>query len=150
MRLRPTHLPVFYLLTALPSLLALLPAFAHSAGHTGLAAFLFQAQGEFCHQATTRSIFLGTVQAGVCSRCFGIYLGLPVGLLLGHLRPALARVPRSAVLASLVPMAIDWLGTATGQWSPCQVVRLGTGLMAALAVCSHLSAMLRIEIGEVK
>jgi len=86
-----------------------------------------------CHQLPGRSFFLWGFPLAVCQRCFGLYLGFWLGVLLLPVTRAfstwIAARPRIA-LAFMAPMLIDvaWGGSA--------LTRFATGLLAAFPFSS--------------
>jgi uncharacterized membrane protein len=86
-----------------------------------------------CHQIPLRSPHVGGVVLAVCDRCIGIYLGLVAGVAtVGGARPLwrrLGRYDRYLLLASLVPLGINWAGPVLGLWTNGPVGRALTGLL---------------------
>ena len=63
----------------------------------------------FCHQISERSPHVHGVQLAVCHRCYGILIGLVVGPIVALIcRGWCGRNARIFVIASLVPLALDW------------------------------------------
>ena len=95
------------------------------------APFLYSFFHPICHQLPERSFFWNGNPLAVCHRCFGLYGGFWIGLiLLPHLqgfRRHLMRTPR-LVLLFFLPLALDLLSENT-PWS-----RFTTGLIAAFPV----------------
>lgn len=101
-----------------------------------------------CHQLPERSPALFGHLLPVCDRCAGIYLGLLGGALAfpllwradGWLYD---RMPWT-LLASLVPLGVDWWLGYTGLWANTPASRLLTGavfgLMAGYLLARALSA----------
>jgi uncharacterized membrane protein len=93
-----------------------------------------------CHQLPGRSPVLDGVPLAVCDRCFGIYVGLLVGVLTLRWGRRLWTQARSAdrivLVASLVPMALDWGGPVLGLWSSVPLSRAGTGLLFGAVAAS--------------
>ena len=84
-----------------------------------------------CHRMPERSVRIGHGQMPICSRCFGIILGLPVGLTVGyqHLLSS-----RWFGLIFLIPMILD-LGTQeTGLRKSSNDLRLITGFLGGIGM----------------
>ncbi len=86
-----------------------------------------------CHQIPGRSYYCFAAPLGVCHRCFGLYLGFTVGLLvlpyLHRLRERLLEKPRE-ILVWFAPMVIDVLL----QGHNVATSRFMTGFLAAFPV----------------
>lgn len=85
-----------------------------------------------CHQIPERSPHIYGIALGVCHRCYGVYLGLPLAaftfVLLSRFRVAAAWL-RMLLFGSLVLLAIDWGAPLLGLWHNTAVTRMGTGLL---------------------
>lgn len=104
---------------------------------------LMQAFHAVCHQLPDRSFHVGGVALAVCHRCTGIYAGLLLGALLF---PLVARHDavlwphsRTALFASLVPMAVDWTGDVLGVFTNTPTTRVATGFVFGV-VAAYLLA----------
>lgn len=86
-----------------------------------------------CHQDLQRSIWLGGSPMAVCDRCFGIYSGLVVGLVLAFRHAPPVPWLKAAAIAAIVLMAVDVGGTSVGLWSAIRPYRLLTGLALGCA-----------------
>lgn len=90
-----------------------------------------------CHQLPGRSPHVQGTALAVCHRCFGIYSGLALGVLLMPLLPSWARTihayARYALIGALTPLAADWLVDAAGLWANTPVSRMLTGSLVGLA-----------------
>jgi uncharacterized membrane protein len=90
-----------------------------------------------CERDTGRSLFLRGLPMPVCTRCFGIYLGLLLGALV--LRPRLgAPLARLWVAIAALLMLLDVLTEALRmrpQWAPLRIV---TGLLLSYPVSISL------------
>lgn len=77
-----------------------------------------------CHQQAERSFMLFGGTVAVCARCFGIYLGAAVGLIV--------RIPRQLAwrlfLGATAINAIDWLAEFTGLHGNWLFMRFMLGL----------------------
>jgi len=88
-----------------------------------------------CHQYSYRSFFINGNQMPICSRCFGVFLGLFIGAIISFKNKSLK--PLHFIL--LLPIAIDGTGQALGFWISFNLLRLVTGILtgmlASLAMC---------------
>jgi uncharacterized membrane protein len=100
------------------------------------AAIVGSAFGRVCHQRPERSFALLGRPLPVCARCFGLYLGLPAGLLILPFVPRVAvglgRRPRLLGLFVL-PMFLDVLFAGDHR-----LIRSITGLLASFPVSYFL------------
>ena len=133
----PTRRPlVFWLVSAgtvlgLVSLILVAPV-AAAGGHNGLAFAIYHAFGTMCHQKPERSYFIDGYKFAVCARCTGIYFGFAFTLLLYPLVRSLrstATPPRSLLILSVLPLAIDFSLTFFGFWENTHTSRLLTGAL---------------------
>jgi len=113
---------------AAPVLAALPPAVPEPLRGALMAAF-----APLCHQLPARSFAAGGVAFALCHRCFGVALGLALGVLLAPLGPPRPgpddgrRGLRLLALAAL-PMGLDWALDALGVWTNVPASRVATGL----------------------
>lgn len=94
-----------------------------------------------CHQLPERSLHVGDHRLAVCSRCFGVYFGLLVGLLVYPLWRRIDDIeplPRVWLFLSLVPIGIDWSLTVFGIWENNHASRFITGLILGLACATYI------------
>ena len=101
-----------------------------------------------CHQIPERSLHLFGHQLAVCSRCFGVYAGLLVGMIVYPLwRPIedIEPIPRFWLFLSLVPIGIDWSLTIFGIWENTHASRFITELILGFA-CSTFIVPALVEI----
>src|SRR5687768_419857 len=63
-------------------LLIVLPPIFAANGFTGFSSPLYKFFSFICHHLSDRTFHLGEHPLAVCSRCFGVYFGLLVGLLI--------------------------------------------------------------------
>src|SRR5678815_379247 len=133
----PTWRPVVFwgvsagIVASLVSLIIVAPL-AAAAGHNGLAFAIYRAFGTLCHQLPERSYFIDGHKFAVCSRCTGIYAGFAFTLLLYPLVRSLrntATPPRSLLILSALPLAIDFSLTFFGFWENTHTSRLLTGAL---------------------
>ena len=117
--------------TGLLIALATLPPFLGPVGQ----ALVMRPFALVCHQIPERSPHLHEVALAVCHRCYGIYWGLSIGVVLqgalrrwnGRLDVRLERYARYLILIALVPPSLDWLADVAGLWANTPLSRLLTG-----------------------
>jgi uncharacterized membrane protein len=102
------------------------------------AGILYAFASHLCHQRPERSFHLFSAQIPVCGRCFGIYAGAAVGLLVplhvfGRKRRSW-RSPRMLVLVGAAPTAMTVLMEWSGAWSGSNTVRAAAGAWLGAAV----------------
>jgi uncharacterized membrane protein len=104
--------------------------------HSTLLSVLQHTYGRVCHQIDERSFHLDGHPLAVCARCFGIYIGYLIGLMLYPLKNSVARTdlpPRSWLIAALVPVAVDVAAGYLGIYESTLVSRSLTGSIAGAA-----------------
>lgn len=107
----------------------------------GIASPLYSFFSYICHQLPERSLHLGENPMAVCSRCFGVYFGLLVGLLIYPLWRRIDDIeplPRVWLFLSLVPIGIDWSLTVFGIWENTHASRFVTGLILGIACATYI------------
>ncbi len=107
----------------------------------GIASPLYTFFSYICHQLPERSLHLGENPMAVCSRCFGVYFGLLVGLLIYPLWRRIDDIeplPRVWLFLSLVPIGIDWSLTVFGIWENTHASRFVTGLILGIACATYI------------
>ncbi|MGQ0542209.1 MAG: DUF2085 domain-containing protein [Blastocatellia bacterium] len=116
------------------------PLFAVN-GLESAAKLVFNFFSYICHQIPERSFhFLGH-QHGVCSRCFGVYFGLLLGVAIYPLWRKIEEIeplPRYWLFLSLVPIGIDWSLGVFGIWENTQLSRFVTGLILGLGCATFI------------
>lgn len=101
-----------------------------------------------CHQIPERSFHVEGEQFAVCSRCFGVYLGLVLGFLVYPLWRSIDEIeplPRFWLFLSLIPIGVDWSLTVFGIWENTFASRLITGLILGIACATFMMPAL-VEI----
>jgi len=104
--------------------------------------------GYLCHQISERSFHVAGEQMAVCSRCFGVYLGILVGFALYPLFRNVENTEpprRFWLLVAIIPAAVDWSLTVFGVWENTLWSRLVTGLILGGA-CSVFIVPAVVEI----
>ena len=94
-----------------------------------------------CHQIPERSLHLASHQIAVCSRCFGVYFGLLVGILVYPMWRSIEEVdpiPRFWLFLSLIPITVDWSLTMFGVWENTHLSRLVTGSILGFACATFI------------
>jgi uncharacterized membrane protein len=94
-----------------------------------------------CHQIPERSFHVEGHQFAVCSRCFGVYFGLLLGLTIYPLWRSIDDIeplPRMWLFASMIPIAIDWSLTVFGIWENTHLSRFVTGLILGVACATYI------------
>jgi uncharacterized membrane protein len=89
-----------------------------------------------CHQIPERSLHIDGHPMAVCSRCFGVYFGLLVGIVVYPLmRPIDETEPvaRIWLFLSLIPITVDWSLTIFGIWENTHVSRFVTGMILGVS-----------------
>jgi uncharacterized membrane protein len=119
-------------------------------GFTAISIPLYSLFSYMCHQISERSFHLEGEQFGVCSRCFGVYLGLFAGFVIypiwRHLQD-IEPIPRIWLFLSLVPIGIDWSLGVFGIWENTHLSRLLTGMILGVACATFIMPAL-VEIAR--
>lgn len=114
---------------------------AKAGGIVSISLPLYHFFGYICHQISDRSFHIGGEQLAVCSRCFGVYFGLLLGIAVYPLwRPIdeIEPLARFWLFLSLIPIAIDWSLTILGIWENTQASRFITGLILGVACATFI------------
>jgi len=101
-----------------------------------------------CHQIPARSYFFDNQPFAVCSRCFGIYLGLFFGFVLyPFLRPFEEGepLPRFWLFLAMIPMLVDWSLGFFEIWENTHFSRFLTGSILGTA-CAVFIVPALVEI----
>ena len=115
---------------------------------TALSSSLYTFFSYICHQIPDRSFHIGAEPVGVCSRCFGVYFGIFIGIAAYPIwRPIeeIDPLPRFWLFLSLVPAGIDWALTVFGIWENTHLTRVVTGLILGFA-CATFIVPAMVEI----
>ena len=97
--------------------------------------------GYICHQIPERSFHIAGEQFAVCSRCFGVYFGLLLGVVVFPLWRHVEEtepIARVWLFASLVPITVDWSLAVFGIWENTHLSRFVTGLILGLACATFI------------
>ena len=123
------------------TLLILTAPIAKFSGAGTVSSPLYTFFGYICHQMPERSLHVLGEQLGVCSRCFGVYLGLVVGVAVYPMWRGIDSIEppsRFWLFLSILPIGIDWSLTAFGIWENTQASRFGTGLILGVACATFI------------
>lgn len=113
-----------------------LPPVLVKLGYPSAAEPIYTFYSFICHQIPERSLYIFDHQLAVCSRCFGVYCGLLIGLLTYPLWRSVDNIEpfsRIWLLLSLVPISIDWSLTIFGIWENTHLSRFITGAILGIA-----------------
>jgi uncharacterized membrane protein len=130
------------------NILILLAPVGRANGFTGFSTSLYTFFSFICHQQPARSFFIDGEPFGVCSRCFGVYFGLFLGVAVYPLWRSVDEIeplPRYWLFLACVPMAVDWSLTFFGIWENTHLSRVITGLVLGIA-CSTFIVPAVVEI----
>lgn len=97
--------------------------------------FIYRFGDMWCHQRSDRSFAINGNQFPVCIRCFGIFFGIPLGILMSSRLKFQTKQDESRILLilfmiALLPIMIDGVGQGFGLWESSNPVRFITGLLA--------------------
>lgn len=98
-----------------------------------------------CHQLPERSYFMWGVQMPVCARCFGIYSGMVLGLLVYPFFKKLnnSKIPQLKTITIFVaPILIDAFAQSMGLYTTSNLVRSSTGIWFSIGVIFCLMPLL--------
>jgi uncharacterized membrane protein len=135
----------FSFLSVLWIVLVLTAPVAALGGAASLLTYLF---GSFiCHQRPERSFHLGVAQLPVCARCFGLYAGALMGVMIAGLKPCASNAEgstrwwwnslsglRTLLVVTAVPTAVTWTSEMLGLWAPGNATRFVAALPLGVAV----------------
>lgn len=112
-----------------------------TSGMSVIAAPIFHFFSYICHQMPERSFYIAGEQLAVCSRCFGVYLGLLTGFIsYPFWRPIdeIEPLPRFWLFLALIPIGVDWSLTFFGIWENTHFTRLLTGLILGFTCATYI------------
>jgi uncharacterized membrane protein len=102
-----------------------------------------------CHQQSDRSFAVGGIPFAVCQRCYGIYAGIALGLLIRPIGSRVCHVLRAhsaGILAAvLIPLCLDWGLDAIGILENTALTRVLTGFLVGSTGGLYLGAALLSE-----
>jgi len=108
-----------------------------SAGAAGLATIIYKAGSLMCHQQPERSFWLAGHTLAVCARDTGLFAGAFAGATIYALWKRV-RLPGIVAIISCLPLVIDGGTQLLGFRESTNLLRVITGVMAALAVLLYL------------
>lgn len=127
---------------------------AASGGYEAAAFVIYQGVKVVCHQMPERAYWVAGHPLAVCARCFGIYAGFTVAVLVYPLAArgwrrtaALAAPHREWLVLALAPAAIDFTLGITGVWANTHSSRALTGAWLGAWMAFYLVPAL-VEIGQ--
>ncbi len=123
---------------------------AAAGGHESLAYVIYHGLGTVCHQIPERAFWLAGHPLAVCARCFGIYAGFCVAVLLYPLARGLQNTtpPRRVwLILALLPAGIDFTLGITGLWANTHSSRALTGVWLGAWMAFYIVPGV-IEIGQ--
>ncbi len=124
---------------------------AAAGGREATALVIYHGLGAVCHQIPERAFWLAGHPLAVCARCFGIYAGFAVTVLLYPLvTQGLRLTPtprREWFILALLPTAVDFTLGLTGWWVNTHLSRSLTGAWLGGWLVFYLVPGL-IEIGQ--
>ncbi|XRO77580.1 DUF2085 domain-containing protein [Methanocaldococcus sp. 10A] len=95
--------------------------------------YIYTIYSPICHQLPQRSYFIFNHKMAVCARCFGIYTGVLIGMLIYPFIKKLndSKLPhKKYLIISLIPMAIDGTTQLIGLRESFNELRFITGFIA--------------------
>lgn len=122
-------------------LLTVVAPIAKANGFIGFSSPLYNFFSYICHQIPDRSFHVEGEPFAVCSRCFGVYLGLAFGFAVYPLWRNITEIeplPRFWLFLSLIPIGIDWSLTVFGVWENNHASRIITGLILGVACATYI------------
>ena len=126
--------------------LIFLAPLAHAHGQTQVAGTIYLGFSAACHQMPERSFQVSGFPLAVCARCFGLYAGGALGILLYPLLRPLRRQDTPArgwLIAAALPTAIDFALGLFGIWPNTHLSRFATAaLLGAVAAFFIVPAVL--------
>lgn len=137
-----------FVVSAFIVVLATLPPFLPAEWRT----MLMLSFSKICHQIPERSPHIAGIALGVCHRCYGIYLGLPlaaIGFLFLRSLPVASQTLRMGLFGSLALLAVDWGAPLLNLWHNTTATRMITGLLFGLIAGYYLVRVID-EHGQVK
>ena len=103
---------------------------------TSVSAPIYSFFSYLCHQIDGRSLHVDGEKLAVCSRCFGVYVGLLAGFIAYPFWRGvdnLQMMPKFWLFLACVPAAVDWSLTIFGIWDNTHLSRFLTGGLLGFA-----------------
>lgn len=103
----------------------------------------------WCHQMSERSFFINGNQMPVCARCFGLFIGIPFGIMLSFIirisvDEKIHKKILTALLAGYTPLLVDSIGQIVGLWISTNLTRVVTGAVAGTSFGLILSILVDV------
>lgn len=117
-------------------ILIVLPPVARANGYIGVAGPLYTFFSYLCHQIDARSFHAEGEKLAVCSRCFGVYVGIAAGFVAYPFWRSIDNIdpmPKLWLFLGCVPAVIDWSLTVFGVWGNTHLSRFLTGGLLGFA-----------------
>jgi uncharacterized membrane protein len=111
------------------------PIFAAN-GNESVAQPIYKFFSYICHQIDSRSFHFFEHRFGVCSRCFGVYFGLWLGIVAYPIFRKIEEVeplPRIWLFLAMIPIGIDWGLGFFEIWENTHLSRFITGAILGIA-----------------
>ncbi|MDQ4122898.1 MAG: DUF2085 domain-containing protein [Acidobacteriota bacterium] len=115
-----------------------------------VAGYIYAPFSYLCHQLSERSLHLAGEQLAVCSRCFGVYAGLAIGIWAYPFLRTISETdapPRIVLFLAPVPTAIDWTLGLFGIWENTHWSRFLTAAVLGV-VCAFFVVPGIVEINR--
>ncbi|ENN96087.1 hypothetical protein J422_04438 [Methanocaldococcus villosus KIN24-T80] len=90
-----------------------------------------------CHQLPSRSYFIFGHKMAVCARCFGIYTGVLIGMIV-YPFIKINKLPKYYLIIALTPMAIDGITQIIGLRESFNELRFITGFIAGFTIVFYI------------
>ena len=123
--------------------------YLQSSGYTVFSKIFYIGFSDACHQLDARSFYIDGFKMAVCSRCFGIYLGIFFGAILYPILPKKNLHPR-LLLIFLFPLALDGGTQLLGLRTSNNSLRLFTGLLFGIILPFYINPPLNSVLESVK
>ena len=94
---------------------------------------IFKTLHYICHQAPSRSIWIGNYTLGICSRCFALYLSLLITGIVIY-RNSYNKILWFIGILLIIPMVIDGLMQWFELGKSNNIIRLFTGILGGIGV----------------
>ncbi|HIP84045.1 MAG TPA: DUF2085 domain-containing protein [Methanothermococcus okinawensis] len=116
-----------------------------------LSLLIYSVYSSICHQLPERSYYIFNHKMGVCARCFGIYTGALVGMILYPLVRRLDnfKIPnRYYLILALIPMGIDGITQLLGLRESFNELRFVTGFIGGFVSIFYILPLLLKSLRE--
>jgi len=106
-----------------------------------LSHLIYSIYSPICHQLPERSYFIFNYKMGVCARCFGIYTGALLGMMIYPFVKGLDnfKIPNKwYLILALIPMGIDGTTQLLGLRESFNELRFVTGFMGGFVALFYI------------